>query len=81
MCSIIQALTTETRVTIRNFIFENILCRWGAVKEIIIDSRIAFIVTVKHLVQKYGIYHIWILVYNSCTNSLVERQHYPVKGS
>jgi hypothetical protein len=74
-----HTLTSETRVTIGNFIFENILCRWGAVEEIITDNRTAFVSAVEHLVQKHSIHHIHISAYNSHANGLVERQHYPVR--
>jgi hypothetical protein len=69
-----RALTVETG----KFIFENILCRWGMIEEIVTDNGPALVATVEHLVSKYGIHHIWISPYNSCANSLIEKQHFLV---
>jgi len=67
-----QALTSETGVTLGNFIFEEILCRWGAVAEIITDNGVAFVSAAEHISSKYGIHHIRISGYNSQANRLIE---------
>jgi hypothetical protein len=74
-----RALTAETGVTLGNFVFEEVLCRWGAVQEIVTDNGAAFISAVEHLSAKYGINHIRISGYNSQANGIIERQHYPVR--
>jgi hypothetical protein len=74
-----RALTSETGVTLGNFIFEEILCRWGAVEEIVTDNGPAFVSAVEHISAKYGIRHIRISGYNSQANGIVERQHFPVR--
>jgi len=61
------------------FVFENILCRWGAVEEIVTDNGPAVVSAVEHLAAKYGIHHIRISPYNSRANGLVEKQHFPVR--
>jgi Integrase zinc binding domain len=38
-----RALRTETGRTLGAFIFEDILCRWGAVEEIVIDNGTAYV--------------------------------------
>jgi len=38
-----HALHSEIGCTLESFIFEEILCKWGAVKEIITDNRTAYI--------------------------------------
>ena len=69
------ALCTETGRTIGAFIFEEILCRWGAVEEIVTDNGTAYIVALDWLADRYGIRHIHILAYNSQVNGIVKRQH------
>ena len=76
-----RALTSETGVTLGNFIFEEILCRWGAVADIVTDNGPAFVSAVDHISSKYGIHHIRISGYNSQANGLIERQHFPVHES
>ncbi len=70
-----HALRTETGHTVGNFIFEDILCRWGAVEEIVTDNGLAYVAALEWLVKKFGINHIRILAYNSQANGVVERQH------
>jgi hypothetical protein len=73
-----RALTAETGATVGKFIFENILCRWGTIKEIVTDNGPALVTAVEHLALKYGIHHIRISPYNSRANGLIEKQHFPV---
>jgi len=40
-----HALHTETRRTLGAFLFEEVLCHWGAVEEIMTDNRTAFVTT------------------------------------
>jgi len=76
-----HALRVETGRTLGNFIFEEILCRWGAVGEIITDNGTAYIAALEWLADKYGIRHICISAYNSQANSIVERQHHTIRDS
>jgi len=63
------------------FIFEEILCCWGTVQEIVTDNGSAYIVALDWLASKYGIHHICILAYNSRANGIVERQHRTIRDS
>lgn len=74
-----RALRRETAEHIGMFIFQDILCRWGAVEEIITDNGTPFVKAVDYLAKTYGIHHIRISPYNSQANGLVERQHYNVR--
>jgi hypothetical protein len=76
-----RALTSETGVTLGNFLFEEILCRWGAVAEIVTDNGAAFVSAAEYISSKYGIHHIRISGYNSQANGLIKRQHFPVRES
>ena len=76
-----RALRVETGCTLGSFIFEEILCRWGAVGEIVTDNGSAYIAALDWLADRYGIRHIRISPYNSQANGVVERQHRTVRDS
>jgi len=76
-----RALRVETSRTIGAFIFEEILCRWGAVEEIVTDNGTAYVAALDWLQDKYGIWHIHILAYNLQANGIVERQHRTIRES
>src|SRR5216683_7912868 len=54
------ALHTETGRTLGTFIFEEIVCRWGAVEQIVTDNGTAYVVVLDWLSSRYGICHICI---------------------
>ncbi|GBE81308.1 Gag-Pol polyprotein [Sparassis crispa] len=72
-------LRQENGRTLGAFIFEEILCRWGAVAEIVTDNDSAFVQALDYLAQQYKIHHIRISPYNSQANGLVERRHLDVR--
>jgi len=74
-------LRVETRHTIGAFIFEEILCRWGAVGEIITDNSTAYVTALNWLTDRYGIWHIHISAYNFRADGIVERQHHTIHDS
>jgi hypothetical protein len=57
------------------FIFEELLCRWGPITEIITDNAPVYKVAVDKLAHKYGIHPIHVSPYNSQANGIVERWH------
>ncbi|ETW75009.1 hypothetical protein HETIRDRAFT_456478 [Heterobasidion irregulare TC 32-1] len=59
----------------RCLIFEDILCRWGTLVEIVSDNGPAFVKALDQLVKKYHIRHIRISGYNSHANGIAERPH------
>jgi hypothetical protein len=71
-------LSQETGHTLRSFIFEEILCQWGGLKKIVTDNGTPFVAALDWLVEKYHIWHIQILAYNSQANSMVETTHWTV---
>ena len=73
-----RVLRTETAKTIGNWIFDDILCRWGTLSEIIMDNGPAFVKALNYLGKQYHIHHIRISGYNSHTNGIVERTHFDV---
>jgi hypothetical protein len=76
-----RMLQVETGHTIGAFIFEEILCRWGAVEEVIMDNGMAYLLVMWWLADRYGIEHIRISAYNSRANSIVKWQHHTIHDS
>ena len=74
-----RMLRAENASAISSFIFEDILCRWGAVSEIVTDNGPSFVQALDLLAKKHGIQHIRISPYNSQANGIVERRHYDVR--
>src|SRR5882672_9847715 len=74
-------LQKENEKTLSNFIFEDILCRWGGVAEIVTDNGPVFVAAAGYLSKKYGIHHIKISPYNSQANGVVERKHLDIYES
>ena len=70
---------SETGEAIRKFIHEEILCRWGAVSEIVTDNGTAFVAATEYLAKTYGIRHIRISAYNSQANRIIKRRHLDVQ--
>jgi len=76
-----RALRTETAKTLGEWIFEDILCRWGALSDIVTDNGAAFVKALNYLSKKYKINYIRISGYNSRANGIVERPHFDVRQS
>jgi hypothetical protein len=74
-----RALVKENAQTIGRWLFEDILCRWGAIEEIVTDNAPQFLLAAQWLVDKYGVHHIKITPYNSRANGVIERPHYNVR--
>src|SRR5271154_1589277 len=70
-----RPLRRQTARTLGAFIFEEILCRWGAVEEIITDNGAPYVKALDYLGEKYGIHNIRISPYNSRANGVIERAH------
>jgi len=71
----------EKARTIANWLFEDIICRWGCLVEIITDNGSAYRAATAWLEQKYGIgiRGIKISPYNSRANGKIERRHWDVR--
>jgi hypothetical protein len=85
-CSLIswpewRKLKKENGRTLGAFIFEEILCRWGGLEEIVTDNGPAMVAALEWLSEKYHINHIRISAYNSKANGIVERSHRTIRDS
>ena len=65
--------------TVGNWLFEDIVCRWGCLVEIVTDNSSTYRAAVAWLEQKYGIIGIKISAYNSKANGKIERPHWDVR--
>src|SRR6202453_4570966 len=74
-------LRSETAKTLGNWIFEDILCRWGSLREIVTDNGTPFLKALAYLSKRYHINHIRISGYNCRANGMVERSHFDVRQS
>jgi hypothetical protein len=71
-----RPLRNATMTAVANFLFENIVCRWGAIEELRTDNGPEFQSVVEEMMRWYGIRHIRISLYNSRANGLVEQGHH-----
>ena len=74
-----RPIKEENGKTIANWIFEDIICRWGCIAEIVTDNGGPYKSAVAWLDQKYGIKGIRISSYNSKANGKIERPHWDVR--
>jgi hypothetical protein len=74
-----RMLCKETAQSIGDWIFQDVLCRWGTLAEIVSDNGKPFVAALSYLEHKYHIKHIRISGYNLRANSIVERSHFDVR--
>jgi hypothetical protein len=67
-----RMLHKETAQTLGDWIFQDILCHWGTLVEIVSDNGKPFVAMLTYLKKKYHIKHICISGYNLHTNGIVE---------
>ena len=73
-----RMLRKEMAQAIGDWIFQDIICQWGAIVEIVSDNGKLFIAALSHLESWYHIKHIRISGYNSRTNGIVECSHFDI---
>jgi hypothetical protein len=74
-------LRAETARTLGDWIYEDILCRWESLCEIVTDNGPAFLKAMEYLSKRYHLNHICISSYNSHANGTVERSHFDIHQS
>lgn len=74
-----RALRRNTAQVVSQFMWEEILCRYGAVGEVTTDNGPEFQEAFTLLMNRYGIPHIKISAYNSKANGVVERGHFTIR--
>jgi len=71
-------LRKETVQALGDWIFQDVLCHWGTLVEIVSDNGKPFVAALSYLERKYHIKHIQISGYNSRANGIVEQSHFNV---
>ncbi|TFY78454.1 hypothetical protein EWM64_g5561 [Hericium alpestre] len=71
-------LCKERSEHIMDWIYQDILCRWGMLTEIVSDNSGPFVKALTQLEMKYHIRHIRISGYNSRANGIAEHAHFDV---
>ena len=74
-----RALREENATTVAQWLFEDIVCRWGCLQRITTDNSKVFVKVLKIMEQYYGIKGISISPYNSRANGKVERPHWDLR--
>ena len=74
-----RMLRKETAQALGNWIFQDIICSWGMLVEIVSDNGKPFVVALGYIEKKYHIKHIRISGYNSRANGIVEQSHFNVR--
>jgi hypothetical protein len=69
----------KTAEAIIDFLYKNVLCRWGNIVEVVTDNGSTYVKAVEELSQKYNLRHIRISAYNSRANGVVEQSHRTVR--
>ena len=75
-----RPLRSENAKAIANWLFEDIICRWGCLVEIVTDNGKPFVAALEFL-KKWGIKGIRISGYNKLANGKVERPHGDLRQS
>lgn len=76
-----RAVTNESTKALSNWIYQDLLCRWGALSEIISDNGAPWVKALDYVAKQYHIRHIRISGYNSRANGVVERPHFSLRDS
>jgi hypothetical protein len=75
------ALHRETASSIGQWVFSDIICRWGCPQKIVTDNAPQFKLVLEWLESKYGIRGITISPYNSKGNGKIERAHFDTRSA
>lgn len=69
----------ENFKTIAKFIYENLLCRWGAMEVMVSDNAPQYMQAAEFIAEKYHVNYIKISPYNSRAQGPIERRHFDVR--
>lgn len=74
-----RALKDQKGRSIALWMYEDILCRWGGLEQIVTDNGEPFKAATHWIESKWGIKHIKISPYNSQANGAIERPHWDIR--
>lgn len=70
-----RMLTTKTSEKVADFIWQDIICRFGCIPQITTDNGTEFQGAVSVLAKRYGVHIVRISPYNPVANGMIERGH------
>lgn len=76
-----KPLRKESAAAIGSWLFSDVICRWGCLRQIVSDNGAPMKAAVAWIEKKYGIKGITISGYNSKANGKIERPHWDVRQS
>jgi len=76
-----RALRSSNASTLASFFWEQIFCRYGAVKQVVTDNGPEVEGAFKELLRRYRIPQTQISPYNKQANGVVERGHFTIRES
>lgn len=74
-----RAMKKSTAQSLANFFWDQIFCRYGAIKRVVTDNGPEVQGAFSELMDRYGIPHVQISAYNSKANGVVERGHFIIR--
>jgi transposase InsO family protein len=74
-----RALRKNSAAALSKFFWEEIICRYGAIGEVVTDNGPEIKGAFEGLMRRYGIPQIRISAYNSKANGVVERGHFVIR--
>ena len=74
-----RALRKNNARAIAQFLWEEIICRYGAIGQVTTDNGPEVRAAFSQLVERYHIPHVRISAYNSKANGVVERGHFTIR--
>ena len=74
-----RAVQSETAKVIGDWLFQELICRWGSLCELVTDNGTPWVAAARHIEEAYRIRNIRISGYNSRANGIVEGPHYHLR--
>ena len=73
-----RALAKANSTTISKFLWEEVVCRHGCFRKLVIDGRLENKGLVKEFTRLYGIKRVQVSAYHPPANGMIERGHRPI---
>lgn len=74
-----HSLASENATTLGEWMFQDLICCWGGLYEIVTNNGGSFIKGLAYPSKNYHINHIHISRYNSHANGIIEESHFDVQ--
>jgi hypothetical protein len=74
-----RMLHSKNHEMLADFIFQDIVCRWGTIQTIVTNNGKPFIAMLNSLAKRYSINHIRLSGYNTQANGLIKHKHWDLR--